>query len=241
MTGKYLITTDNYFIAPDGKSYRAVWGDCETLTSQEALGFTPNRNSANWFVMVGTEQDHVIVAGCQIHYAIRSENAPFVGITQERVGTNYELKDRDPAIYIPDPAARPQAEEIPESKGSEQEWMQYRDYESMRGIRVTGNLILDLIPKEGDEKSDQAVNMFLKNLDVIKGKGSPENMQTALDLMKFYETFAHKISRFLVYESREKYFIIMNLERELYSRKADDPKCFILHRTKKPGGPCMMS
>lgn len=31
MTGKYLITTEKYFTAPDGKSYQAVWGDVKIL------------------------------------------------------------------------------------------------------------------------------------------------------------------------------------------------------------------
>lgn len=47
MKGKYLITTDNWFIAPDGKSYRAVWGEAHTMTAVEALGVEPNRDSAN--------------------------------------------------------------------------------------------------------------------------------------------------------------------------------------------------
>lgn len=235
MTGKYLITTDNYFFAPDGKQYRAVWGECRTVSAEQALGFNPNRNSANWFIRVGSEESHVIVAGCQIHYAVKLDSCPNLEEVQERIGTEHEMKTMDCRIFVPVADDRPDAAAVPESKGSEQEWMQYREYKSMRGIRVTGNLILDLIPKEGDDKTDQAVDTFLKNLDVIKGKGSPENMQTALDLMKFYEDFAHKISRFLVYESREKYFIIMTLERELYSRRADDPKCFILHRSKSTG------
>ena len=31
MKGKYLITTDNWFIAPDRGNYRAVWGEVEVL------------------------------------------------------------------------------------------------------------------------------------------------------------------------------------------------------------------
>ena len=31
MKGKYLITTDNWFYAPDGKEYRAAWGDVEIV------------------------------------------------------------------------------------------------------------------------------------------------------------------------------------------------------------------
>ena len=47
MTGKYLITTDRYFVAPDGKTYTAVWGDVNIL-EDSILGVKTNRNSANW-------------------------------------------------------------------------------------------------------------------------------------------------------------------------------------------------
>ena len=32
--------------------------------------------STNWFIQVGCEENHVIVAGCQIHYAVKSKNKP---------------------------------------------------------------------------------------------------------------------------------------------------------------------
>ena len=75
MKGKYLITTDNWFIAPDGKQYRAVWGDVEIIPDT-FLGVTTNRNSSNWFAKVGNEDNHVIIAGCQVHYAIKSNEEP---------------------------------------------------------------------------------------------------------------------------------------------------------------------
>ena len=31
MKGKYLINTDNWFVAPDGNQYKAVWGNIEIL------------------------------------------------------------------------------------------------------------------------------------------------------------------------------------------------------------------
>ena len=76
MKGKYLITTDNWFLAPDGKEYRAVWGEVEVL-EDKFLGLVTNRNSTNWFAKIGTEENHVIVAGCQIHYAVKSNVKPF--------------------------------------------------------------------------------------------------------------------------------------------------------------------
>jgi len=75
MTGKYLITTDAWFLAPDGKYYRAVWGEVEIL-QDSWLGLKTNRNSANWYAKVGDYENHVIVAGCQIHYAIKCETKP---------------------------------------------------------------------------------------------------------------------------------------------------------------------
>ena len=75
MKGKYLITTDEWFIAPDGKSYRAAWGECEPL-ADSFLGLKTNARSTNWYVKVGSEENHIIIAGCQIHYAIRCEKEP---------------------------------------------------------------------------------------------------------------------------------------------------------------------
>ena len=75
MKGKYLITTDAWFLAPDGKNYKAVWGEVEII-EDSFLGLKTNRNSSNWFARVGNENNHVIVAGCQIHYAIRCEDKP---------------------------------------------------------------------------------------------------------------------------------------------------------------------
>ena len=46
MKGKYLITTDDWFYAPDGKKYKSVWGEVKIL-EDEVLGITTNRNSTN--------------------------------------------------------------------------------------------------------------------------------------------------------------------------------------------------
>ena len=77
MTGKYLITTDNWFIAPDGKQYKAAWGEVEIL-EDGFLGLKTNRNATNWFAKVGSKDNHIIIAGCQIHYAVRCEKEPIV-------------------------------------------------------------------------------------------------------------------------------------------------------------------
>jgi len=75
MKGKYLITTDNWFYAPDGLQYRCAWGNVEIL-GDDILGIKTNQKSSNWFAKVGSDNKHVIIAGCQIHYAVRRENKP---------------------------------------------------------------------------------------------------------------------------------------------------------------------
>ena len=63
-----LITTDAWFIAPDGAQYRCVWGVVKAVKdSQQVLGIKTNSKSTNWYVEIG----NMTLAGCQIHYAIR--------------------------------------------------------------------------------------------------------------------------------------------------------------------------
>lgn len=67
---KALITADNWFYAPDGKQYRAVFGTVKSIkTAEETLGIKPNGKSTNWYVEIG----NMTIAGCQIHYAIRTD------------------------------------------------------------------------------------------------------------------------------------------------------------------------
>lgn len=77
MKGKYLITCDSWFTAPDGQLYTAAWGDVE-IVSDALLGIKTNARSANWYAKVGSEDMHVIIAGCQIHYAVRCEDRPSI-------------------------------------------------------------------------------------------------------------------------------------------------------------------
>lgn len=67
---KWLITTDEWFFAPDGETYRAVYGTVKAVnTDADTLGIKTNRGSSNWYICIG----NMIVAGCQIHYAIQTE------------------------------------------------------------------------------------------------------------------------------------------------------------------------
>ena len=70
MKGTYLITCDNWFTAPDGKQYACAWGNVEVL-DDSILGIKTNRNASNWYIKVGTEDNHIIITGCQIHYSVK--------------------------------------------------------------------------------------------------------------------------------------------------------------------------
>lgn len=67
---KALVSVDNWFYAPDGRMYRAVFGTVKAVrTAEESLGVRPNGKSANWYLEIG----NVTIAGCQVHYAVRCE------------------------------------------------------------------------------------------------------------------------------------------------------------------------
>lgn len=69
---KYLVTTDEWFIAPDGEQYRAVFGTVRSIESdKDALKIATNRHSSNWYLTIGD----MLIAGCQIHYVIRCDSA----------------------------------------------------------------------------------------------------------------------------------------------------------------------
>lgn len=100
--GKYLISTDNYFICPDGKQYRAVFGSVEIL-SDSVLGIATNRNSSNWFIKVGNNDSHIIIAGCQIHYCTKCDSVDNSELVKDfYVGENgnVEIQDRPNLIYV---------------------------------------------------------------------------------------------------------------------------------------------
>lgn len=103
MTGKYLINTDNWFTAPDGKNYKAVWGDVEIL-DDSILGLKTNRMSTNWFAKVGSDEKHVIIAGCQIHYAIKTNERPNQDMSEDWTAdaNKVNIYQRPNNIYIPE-------------------------------------------------------------------------------------------------------------------------------------------
>jgi len=76
MKGKHIVTTDNWFYGPDGKQYKGVYGNVEILEDNPTLGIKTNMRSTNWYAKVGTPEKYIIIAGCQIHYAVRTDQAP---------------------------------------------------------------------------------------------------------------------------------------------------------------------
>jgi hypothetical protein len=101
MTGKYLITTDAWFYAPDGMLYRAVWREI-SIVEDTILGIKTNRNASNWYAKVGSDNNHVIVAGCQIHYAVKCEQRPVTTRVNDYVIEGGKVNDleRPSNIYI---------------------------------------------------------------------------------------------------------------------------------------------
>lgn len=92
---KVLVTTSNWFLAPDGKQYRAIHGTLKGVhEASKTLGFVPNRSHANWFIEIG----EVIVMGCQIMYCIESEHVNTGKVEDwSNEGKEYE---RPTTIYV---------------------------------------------------------------------------------------------------------------------------------------------
>ncbi len=70
-----VIKTDDWFLV-EGANYQYFWGKCFIRTAEEIFGFTPSGNSTNWFIQIGEGEGALVIAGCRIHYARVSANAP---------------------------------------------------------------------------------------------------------------------------------------------------------------------
>ncbi len=71
---RVLATCDNYFVAPNGQLYRAVFGTLHAVSSAEdTLGIKPNGKSTNWYLQIGD----MTIAGCQVHYLIKTDKCTF--------------------------------------------------------------------------------------------------------------------------------------------------------------------
>lgn len=99
MIGKtVLVTTDQYFLAPDGKQYRAVFGKLRGVRgAEQTLGIKVSARSQDWYAEVG----RMVIAGCQIHYVIGCEDVndgPAADYTTTKHGAVFY--DRPSAIYL---------------------------------------------------------------------------------------------------------------------------------------------
>ena len=85
---RYLVTTLDWFYGPDGESYKAVYGTVNGVyNDHETLGIKTNARSANWYLSIG----NMLVAGCQIHYAVQTDAVSFEPPLRE-IECNGELK-----------------------------------------------------------------------------------------------------------------------------------------------------
>jgi hypothetical protein len=100
---KVLLTCDNWFFAPDGQTYRAVFGTVRAIrTAEDALGVRPNGKSTNWYVEVGS----MTIAGCQVHYVLKTDKC-FLGSVKAVMSHEgrYTTSSRPSEIYDADAEA----------------------------------------------------------------------------------------------------------------------------------------
>ena len=99
-----LVTFSQWFFAPDGNSYRAAWGIVQIYSDEATLGIKTNNKSSNWYISVGIGDKAVVVAGCQIHYAVVSKDRPNNGRIKETRCNDSKGEGfvfyRDTVIYI---------------------------------------------------------------------------------------------------------------------------------------------
>lgn len=98
---KYLVTTNNWFTAPDGATYLSVFGTIKGIVSDtEMLGIQTNRHSTNWYLKIGD----MIIAGCQIFFAIKTDNCSKASATREipHEGKLYLCDNQPSRIYFAD-------------------------------------------------------------------------------------------------------------------------------------------
>ena len=76
----YLITSNNWFVAPDGKQYKSVWGKVTGVFDDgETLGIKTNDKSTNWYIVIG----NMIIAGCQVFFVIQTDSIDFTPCRKE--------------------------------------------------------------------------------------------------------------------------------------------------------------
>lgn len=68
---KVLVTTSDWFYAPDGLEYKAVFGTLKAIEeSSKIVGFNTTRGHyANWVYTIG----NLVVMGCQVQYIVYTD------------------------------------------------------------------------------------------------------------------------------------------------------------------------
>lgn len=93
---KVLVTCDDWFYAPDGKAYRAVFGTVHApQLAADVLGVQPNMRSANWYLTVGK----LTIAGCRIHYVLKSDTCALEAVDDQSLNEG-SVKDYRRASHI---------------------------------------------------------------------------------------------------------------------------------------------
>jgi hypothetical protein len=98
---KYLLTTDNWFMAPNGSMCNAVFGTVTAIESDSGtLGIATNRHSTNWYVIIG----NMAIAGCQLHYAIQTNSCTKNNFVREveTDGQIFQCAEATSRIYFTD-------------------------------------------------------------------------------------------------------------------------------------------
>jgi len=69
------------------------------VTLEETLGISTNRHSTNWYVQIG----NLVIAGCQIHYAVKCDAVNFHRVTEDQVHEGkYICSPKETIIYNAD-------------------------------------------------------------------------------------------------------------------------------------------
>ena len=74
---KALVSVDDWFTAPDGNSYKSVWGNVKVINAEAMFGVIPV-NCTNIFLQVGEGDKSMLIAGTRVHYMVLSEQKPVV-------------------------------------------------------------------------------------------------------------------------------------------------------------------
>jgi hypothetical protein len=94
---KVLITTGAYFIGPDGKEHRAIWGTLDGI-HKVPREYQPPRGMANWYYEIAG----MCVMGCQVNYIGLCPEKPSSPDISTFLTKDFEVKETSlpNAIYI---------------------------------------------------------------------------------------------------------------------------------------------